>query len=341
MCKTDLAAKERALNIAPLFSTLVPIFAIPYFHKENPIKALVTGGAGFIGSNIVAHLLQEGHEVVVLDNLLSGYRQNLFAGARFTEGDVRDERTVAEAVQGVEVVFHLAASVGNTRSIEHPIDDSEINVIGTLRILEAARTAGVRKVVFSSSAGIFGELKTLPIREDHPVEPDSPYGASKLAAEKMCLAYHKLYGLEAACLRYFNVYGVRQRYDAYGNVIPIFAHRILNETPITIFGDGEQTRDFVNVRDVVQANYKAALSHASGAFNIASATSITINELAKLMLETSGLYVPIEYAAPRKGDVRHSLADVSAAHAAFGYSPSVGLHEGLTEYMAWARHESV
>ena len=199
------------------------------------MKALVTGGAGFIGSNLVKLLGDEGHEVAVLDDLSSGYERNLAAcpAVRFVRGDVRDARAVAAAVDGAEVVFHLAASVGNTRSIEHPVLDSEINVIGTLRILEAARAASVRKIVFSSSAGIFGELMPLPIREDHPVEPDSPYGASKLAAEKHCLAYAKLYPIEAVCLRYFNVYGIHQRYDAYGNVIPIFAHRLLAGEPLT------------------------------------------------------------------------------------------------------------
>ncbi len=162
------------------------------------MKALVSGGAGFIGSNIVRLLLQEGHQVVVLDNLSSGYRVNLdgLKSVDFFEGDIRDADSVAKAIEGIEVVFHLAASVGNTRSIEHPIIDSDINIMGTLQILEAARRVGVRKVVFSSSAGIFGELKTLPIREDHPVEPDSPYGASKLGAEKLCLAYAKLFPLE-------------------------------------------------------------------------------------------------------------------------------------------------
>jgi len=220
------------------------------------MKALVTGGAGFIGSNVVKLLVDEGHDVLVLDNLSSGYRCNLSAlqTVEFVEGDVRDAALVSRVMHGVEVVFHLAASVGNIRSIEHPIEDSEINVIGTLRVLEAARRTGVRKIIFSSSAGIFGELKHLPIREDHPVEPDSPYGASKLAAEKLCLAYAKLYDLEAICLRYFNVYGVNQRYDAYGNVIPIFAHRLLHGMPLIIYGDGEQTRDFVNVRDVARAN---------------------------------------------------------------------------------------
>ena len=306
------------------------------------MKTLVTGGAGFIGSNIVRLLLEEGHKVTVIDNLSTGYRCNLtpFSEVHFIEGDIRDPETVREAIAGAEVVFHLAASVGNVRSIEHPIEDSEINVIGTLQILEAARQHGVRKIVFSSSAGIFGELKTLPIKEDHPLEPDSPYGASKLAAEKLCLAYSKLYDMEVVCLRYFNVYGINQRYDAYGNVIPIFAYRMLHGLPVVIFGDGEQTRDFVNVRDVAQANYKAALSNGvSGAFNIASGTRITINHLVELMRDASGIEPVVKYGPPRKGDVRHSLADISAARNAFGYEPVVELEEGLTEYMAWMRIE--
>lgn len=309
------------------------------------MKALVTGGAGFIGSNVVKLLVEKGHEVTVLDNLLSGYRCNLdpFPEVEFIEGDVRDAETVARAMDGAEVVFHLAASVGNTRSIEHPIEDSQINVIGTLRVLEAARHAGVRKIVYSSSAGIFGELKTLPIREDHPVEPDSPYGASKLAAEKLCLAYAKLYPpLECVCLRYFNVYGVNQRYDAYGNVIPIFAHRMLHAMPVIVFGDGEQTRDFVNVRDVAQANYKAAMARGvSGAFNIASGTRITINCLVDMMVAAGDVAPVVRHGPPRKGDVRHSLADISAAREAMGYKPAVGLEEGLAEYMAWAQKEMV
>jgi UDP-glucose 4-epimerase len=302
--------------------------------------ALVTGGAGFIGSNLTALLLSRGHRVVILDNLSSGHRENLAAltGATFVEGDVRDPDAVGAAMAGVEVVFHLAASVGNTRAIEHPLLDSEINVLGTLQVLEAARRHGARKIVYSSSAGIFGELKTLPIDEDHPAEPDTPYGASKLCGEKHCLAYARLYPLESVCLRYFNVYGVNQRYDAYGNVIPIFADRLLGGRPITIFGDGEQTRDFVNVRDVAEANYLAGMSRGvSGAFNIASGTRLTINWLAALMCECSGVPGAVEHAPPRAGDVRHSLADISRAHAAFGYAPAVALEAGLREYFDWAR----
>lgn len=306
------------------------------------MKVLVTGGAGFIGSNIVSLASEKGHAVVVLDNLSSGYRCNLdpFPNVHFIEGDVRDAELVRRAMTDVEVVFHLAASVGNKRSIDNPIEDSEVNVLGTLRILEAARHAQVRKVVFSSSAGIFGELRTLPIREDHPAEPNSPYGASKLGAEKLCLAYAGLYPLECICLRYFNVYGLNQRYDAYGNVIPIFAHRILHGQPIVIFGDGEQTRDFVNARDVAQANYQAALTHSlSGAFNIASGARITINRLAEMLSEAGGTRAEIAYAPPRQGDVRHSLADISAARKSFGYTPAVDLEAGLREYMTWARSD--
>jgi UDP-glucose 4-epimerase len=306
------------------------------------MKALVTGGAGFIGSNLVAHLLSEGHDVTVLDNLTSGYESNLvsLSEAAFVRGDIRDPNAVDRAIRGVEVVFHMAASVGNKRSIDAPVEDTEVNMVGTLRVLEAARRHGVRKIVFSSSAGIFGELKTLPIREDHVLDPDSPYGVSKLAAEKMCLAYTKLYGLEAVCLRYFNVYGPNQRYDAYGNVIPIFVFRMLKGEPLVVFGDGEQTRDFIHVRDVVQANYRAGMAEGlSGAFNLGSGSRVTINDLLARITRESGMQPSITHGAPRPGDVRDSLADLTAARAAFGFDPRVGLDEGLKEYIGWARLE--
>jgi len=303
-------------------------------------KALVTGAAGFIGSNVARLLVEKGYDVVALDNLSTGYRENLegLRGVRLVEGDVRDTAAVEQATDGASVVFHLAASVGNARSIENPLYDSEVNVLGTLRVLEAARRAGVRKVVCSSSAAIFGELKHLPIREDHPCEPDTPYGVSKLAEEKHSLAYAKLFELEVVCLRYFNVYGVNQRYDAYGNVIPIFAHRLLRGEALIIYGDGEQTRDFVNVRDVARANVLAAETKGvSAAFNVASGESITINRLVELMREASRIDLHVEHVPPRKGDVRHSRADISAARAALRYEPTVKLPEGLAEYMDWAR----
>jgi UDP-glucose 4-epimerase len=307
------------------------------------LKVTVTGGAGFIGSNIVRRLLEQGHEAVVLDDISSGFRENLVPGVPFHEADVRDGEAVAAAVRGSDVVLHLAASVGNARSIDDPVKDAQINVVGTINVLEAARREGLRRIVFSSSAGIFGELMTLPIAEDHPQEPDSPYGASKLAAEKLCLVYNKLYGMRNVCLRYFNVYGVNQRYDAYGNVIPIFADRILRGVPLTIFGDGEQTRDFVNALDVAAANIAAATAgaEAMGAFNIGSSTRVTINDLASTMQRLAHREVGVEYAPPRKGDVRDSLAAIGAAHDAFGFRPTVGLDEGLADYVSWVTNDPV
>ena len=301
---------------------------------------LVTGGAGFIGSNIVKNLIKEGNSVTVLDNFMSGYRSNLdpFPTVRVIEGDIRDKTAVELAMKGAEVVFHLAASVGNKRSIDQPIQDAEINVIGTIQVLEAARKEGVRKIVTSSSAGIFGELKTMPIKEDHPVEPDSPYGCTKLCEEKLCLSYAKLYDIEAVCLRYFNVYGPNQRFDAYGNVIPIFVFRMLRNESLIIYGDGEQTRDFVHVDDVVQANIKAANSIGiSGAFNIASGKRVTINRLVEMITKNNHNSVKIEHGPERPGDVRHSLADLSLAHQRINYVPLVDLERGLEDYLLWAQ----
>lgn len=304
-------------------------------------KVLITGGAGFIGSSIATELTSRGVEVVVLDNLTSGFRINIegMRSVRFEQKDIRDA-DIGSMLEGVDTIFHLAASVGNKRSIDNPITDAEINVIGTLRVLEAARKARVEKVVVSSSAGIYGELRTLPVSEDHPAEPDSPYGASKLGAEKECLAFAKLFGMHVVCLRYFNVYGTRQRFDAYGNVIPIFASKMLRGEPITVYGNGEQTRDFVNVRDVVQANIKAAATPGiRGAFNVGSGTRITINQLIEQMSAAAGIRPVVHYGAPRPGDVLHSLADISAARRTFGFEPSIDMSTGLAEYIGWFRGE--
>ncbi len=306
------------------------------------MKALVTGGAGFIGSNLCSLLLSEGHDVTVIDSLLSGHAKNLkpLPAVRFIEGDVRDAEAVARAMDGAELVFHLAASVGNKRSIDDPRTDADINVMGTVTVMEAARNAGVRRVVVSSSAGTFGELKTLPIAEDHPVDPDTPYGASKLFQEKFSLSYSKLYDMGVVCLRYFNVFGLNQRFDAYGNVIPIFAYRMLRGETLTIFGDGEQTRDFVHVSDVARANYQSAMaSGVSGAFNLGSGTSLTINDLITVMQRVSGINAQVVHGDPRPGDVRHSMADISAASSAIGFKPSVDFESGLREYMAWLKSE--
>lgn len=306
-------------------------------------SALVTGGAGFIGSNLVDELLERGWSVTVLDDLSSGHAENLPSRERlrFVEGDVRDRAVVDGAVGGCEAVFHLAASVGNKKSIDDPVRDAQTNVLGTINVLEAARAAGARKVVVSSSAGVFGELRTLPIEESHPLDPDSPYGCTKLCAEKLAMAWAKLYGLETVCLRYFNVFGRRQRFDAYGNVIPIFVFQALRGEPLTIFGDGEQTRDFVHVRDVVAANLCAAATPGLvGTFNIGSGLRISVNELVRQIGEASGLPLDVRHGPERAGDVRHSLADISAARAAFAFEPSDAFTANLADYVAWARTEA-
>lgn len=299
---------------------------------------LVTGGAGFIGSNLVKYLNENNNSVRVLDNFSSGYRNNILSpSVNIIEGDVRNKNDVEKAMHGVQIIFHLAASVGNKRSIENPIMDAEVNVLGTLQVLEAARKVGVHKIVTSSSAGIFGELKTIPIKEDHPIEPDSPYGCTKLCEEKLCLSYSKLYDIEVICLRYFNVYGQNQRFDAYGNVIPIFVFRMLRNEPILIYGDGEQTRDFVHVDDVVQANIKAAeVEGINGAFNIASGKRVTINRLVEIISKNNK--IKIEHIPERQGDVRHSLADISLAYNKFNYIPRIDLELGIVKYIQWVKN---
>lgn len=298
---------------------------------------LVTGGAGFIGSTVVDRLLAEGHTVRVLDDFSTGHEANL-AGkpVEILRGDVRDRALAARAVAGAQAIFHLAARIGNVRSLEQPIEDSETNVLGTLTIVEAARGAGARTFVYSSSAAIFGELHEEAIDEGHPQEPESPYGVSKLAAEKHVLCYGKVHGLRAVCLRYFNVYGVRQRYDAYGNVIPIFARRLLERRPLTIFGDGTQTRDFVHVRDVADANYRAATTDGvGGVFNVGTGRSITISALAGLMQEVSGRRVGVEHAPPRPGEVLHCRARTAKIEEALGFAARTDFTQGLREYWGW------
>jgi len=300
-------------------------------------KALVTGGAGFIGSNLVSLLLKNNYSVCVLDDLSTGYKKNLNElDIRFLQGDICDAALAEEAAKEVDVIFHLAASVGRQKSLNNPRRDSEVNLIGTTNILEAARKSGVKRVVYTSSAAIFGELLTMPIGEDRPINPDSPYGVSKLAGEKQALCYSSLYDMQVVCLRYFNVFGINQRFDAYGNVIPIFAKRLHNRQPITIFGDGEQTRDFVNVKDVAMANFlSATVAPRSGVYNIGSGTNITINALAKMMKEISGIDIPIEYVPKRPADVMHCRAEISKAQSDLGFQPDTDIKKGLVEYLNW------
>jgi UDP-glucose 4-epimerase len=302
------------------------------------MRCLVTGGAGFIGSNVVRRLLEHGHKVTVLDNYSTGYAATLepYPEAELVRGDIRDESIVDGVMDGKDAVFHLAASVGNKKSIDEPIYDASHNVLGTINVLEAMRKHGVGNIVYSSSAGIFGEPQYQPVDEAHPVEPDSPYGATKLCGEKLVLSYMKLYGIKAACLRYFNVYGENQRFDAYGNVIAIFAARIARGETLNIFGDGEQTRDFIDVADVAAANVAAAENpEARGTFNIGTGTGITINRLVEILRGVTGEYFEVLYGAPRPGDVRHCTADATRLHEILGIWPGTDIPENLKRYYSW------
>ena len=311
------------------------------------MKALVTGGSGFIGSNIVKLLVEQGYEVRVLDNLSSGYLINIapFLNAHsveFVGGDVRDYLSVEKAMDGVDVVFHLAASVGRQRSLDNPQLDSEVNLIGTVNVLEAMRKSNVRRIVYSSSAAMFGELVTPTIDECHPQNADSPYGVSKLAAEKMILAYAGIYDIIGVCLRYFNIYGVNQRIDLYGNVIPIFAKRIYSGEPIIIYGDGTQTRDFVNAKDVAAANLIASKSqNGTDVYNLGSGSSVSINWLAEAMQKIAGINVGIKYAPERPADVKHCKANTTKVSTILGFQVNVGLENGLVQYMEWYRNNCV
>jgi len=301
------------------------------------MRALVTGGAGFIGSHVVDALLRERWAVRVLDNLSTGYRKNV-AGKRveFLEGDIRDGALVVQATRDVDVVFHLAAHIGNVKSLAEPTTDSDVNAGGTVTALDAAVRNGVRRFVYSSSAAIFGELQGAVVGEDHPQLPTSPYGVSKLAGEKYSLCYGRLSTMVVVCLRYFNVYGVNQRYDAYGNVIPIFAQRLYTGQPLTVYGDGEQTRDFVNAKDVARANLLAATkAQRSAVYNVGCGESITVNLLAELVQEASGIRTRIEYAPPRGGEVLHCKADIRKLRTDLGFVPDPDVRGGLVEYFRW------
>jgi nucleoside-diphosphate-sugar epimerase len=303
-------------------------------------RALVTGGAGFIGSHLVDGLLASGWRVRVLDDLSTGRERNL-AQARdaidWIRADLRDADAVAKAVEGVEIVFHQAAIPSVPRSLAEPLRTHAVNVDGTLLLLETARHAGVRRVVYAASSSAYGDTEELPKTETMAPNPMSPYALQKYCGEVYCRLYARLYGLETVALRYFNVFGPRQDpASQYAAVIPRFACAALAGEPAEIYGDGEQTRDFTFVADAVRANLLAAdAAEASGAvINVGGGRRTSLNELWRAVQEIAGARIPARHAPPRPGDVRDSLADLGRARKLLGYEPSVDLREGLRRTLA-------
>lgn len=300
-------------------------------------KVIVTGGAGFIGSNLAEELAQRGYQVVIIDDLSTGNLGNIQAvlpagQINFIEGSITDLPLMQEIFSGADYVFHQAALPSVPRSIEDPETTHSVNITGTLNVLIAARDNAVKKLVYASSSSVYGDTPTLPKTEDMPPNPLSPYAVSKLTGEYYCQVFTRIYGLKTVCLRYFNVYGPRQDpKSAYAAVIPLFINAALAGGSPVIFGDGEQTRDFTYVKDVVEANIQAVESEVTGVFNLGNSQSVTINQLTNLIIELTGKNnIKPVYQEPRPGDILHSLADTTKAKA-FGYNPRYKLEQGLKE----------
>lgn len=302
---------------------------------------LVTGGAGFIGSHVVERLLFEGAKVRILDNFSTGWRENLesmLPNVELVDGDIRDSNLASRVMDGVDTVFHLAALSSVGRSLDDPVTSHEVNVTGTLNFLLAAHIAKVRRFVYSSSSSVYGDNLTFPKDESLTPQPISPYAASKLAAETYCHVFWKVYGLQTISLRYFNVFGPRQDPTSrYAAVVPRFIDLVKRGLPPTIFGDGEQSRDFTYVANVVQANLLAmrAQSGYGQPYNIACGARVSVKDLADTVIGLLDVATEPVYTEARLGDIRDSLADITRARQFLGYEPLVEFSEGLRETVAW------
>ncbi|MFP3984615.1 MAG: SDR family NAD(P)-dependent oxidoreductase [Candidatus Bathyarchaeia archaeon] len=304
-------------------------------------KVLVTGGAGFIGSHVVDRLVAGGCKVSVLDNLSTGMVGNIQRHLKngkveFFEGDVRDRGIVKEVVKEVEAVVHLAAVASVPFSVSHPILTNRVNVEGTLNLLEACSDTNTERLLYISSCAVYGEPRFLPINEEHPTCPRSPYAASKLAAEYYCRAFGHSFGLETVTLRLFNVYGPRQRSDdMYGGVVTRFVDNLLHGRPLVVYGDGLQTRDFVHVRDVAEAVWLALnVKGVNGeVFNVGCGAPVEVNQLANMLIASSGSKTKIVYEEARLGDLKHSHADVAKAKNRLGFKPKISLDRGLPDLL--------
>jgi nucleoside-diphosphate-sugar epimerase len=312
---------------------------------ERVAKYLVTGGAGFIGCNLARHILGKGHQVAVLDNFATGKRENLAeiqGRIELIEGDIRDRAAVDRAVRSCAAVFHEAALGSVPRSVADPVTSHDVNVNGTITVLEAARAAGVKRVVFAASSSAYGDQPASPKHEGMVPMPISPYAANKIACEAYLRAYAAAYGMETLCLRYFNVFGPYQDpHGAYAAVIPAFVSALLHNQPPVVFGDGEQSRDFCFIRNVCEANWLAAHAPAKvcdgRAINIACNRATTLNQILDLLRELLGTKLQAKYEPVRAGDIKDSLADVSLAEKTIGYKPLVFFEEGLRMAIDWYR----
>jgi UDP-glucose 4-epimerase len=306
-------------------------------------SCLVTGGAGFIGSSIVRALLARGDKVRVLDNFFSGKRENLAEVAKdieLVEGDIRNEADLERALNGVELVFHEAAIPSVPRSLVEPVQNHEANATATLKLLVQAKKSGVRRVVYAASSSAYGDTPTLPKIESMRPSPLSPYAVSKLAGEHYCQIFATAYGLETVALRYFNVFGARQDpMSEYAAVIPKFITAALAGKGVTIFGDGEQSRDFCYIDNTVEANLKAGdapAAQVSGQMvNVACGAATTLNQVVGILGEILGKKIPISYQPSRVGDVKHSLADITEAKTRLGYTGAISFHDGLRRTVDW------
>jgi UDP-glucose 4-epimerase len=312
--------------------------------RSKYTRVLVTGGAGFIGSHLVDRLLKNGLEVRVIDDLSGGRLDNIHSHVGesnfcFVKGDIREREIVKEALKDVEVVLHAAAFVSVIQSISNPLITNEVNACGTLNLLEESLCSNVKRFILSSSAAVYGQQDKLPVEEGAPLHPDSPYAISKLAAELYAESCYRNRGLETVCLRYFNVYGPRQANGPYAAVITSFMDSLARKIAPTIYGDGEQTRDFINVRDIVDANVLAMGKKCAGEIlNVATGSALTINVLLKKLQRIMGddEIAPI-YEAPRAFEVRHSVGDIRKANEVLGFKPKVTIEEGLGELVNYYR----
>jgi len=300
-------------------------------------KVAVTGGLGFIGSHLVERL-NEDNEVILVDNQSTGKIENIkdlnFSKIDTILGDITSIN-LEEIFEGCDYLFHLAAATSVPESVDNPLHCNNVNITGTLRVLEAAKNVGIKKAVFSSSSAVYGVVKTLPANEKHPINPSSPYAVSKAAGELYCNAFSKIYGLPTISLRYFNVFGPKQDPESqYAAVIPNFIEKMLKGERPVIYGDGEQTRDFISVKHVVDANILAAESIEMGTFNIGLGKSTSINQLFRIIKETLGRDIEPVYEEERAGDIKHSVADVSKAKS-FGFSPENDFESDLKETIEW------